>query len=81
MISKIVDNYAIFDGERKEEQDFKSGKKRILIANLQTGSHAQNFQNCHYEIFYSNSLITLLESKQNGEYGEQDKKTHVSITT
>lgn len=56
MISKIVDNYAIFDGERKEEQDFKSGKKRILIANLQTGSHAQNFQNCHYEIFYSNSF-------------------------
>lgn len=56
MITKIVDDYAIFDGDRKEEDDFKSGKKRILIANIQTGSHAQNFQNCHYQIFYSNNF-------------------------
>ena len=55
-LTKRGATYSIFDGEHKQEDDFKIGKTQYLIANIQTGSHAQNFQNCYYQIFYSNSF-------------------------
>lgn len=55
-LDKRGSTYSIFDGVNKQEDDFKTGKTQYLIANIQTGSHAQNFQNCYYQIFYSNSF-------------------------
>lgn len=55
-LRKRGSTYSIFDGEHKQEEEFKSKKTQFLVANIQTGSHAQNFQNCHYAIFYSNSF-------------------------
>lgn len=55
-LTKRGSTYSIFDGEHKQEEEFKAKKTQFLVANIQTGSYAQNFQNCHYQIFYSNSF-------------------------
>ncbi len=86
MIRHLLDNrgdtYSIFDGEYKEEDDFKTGKTRFLLANIQTGSHAQNFQNCHYQIFYSNSFdyaTRLQAERRTWRAGQPNKCVYYDI--
>ncbi len=75
-LKKKNETYSIFDGEFKQEKEFKNKKTRFLIANLQTGSHAQNFQNCNYQIFYANSFdyATRLQAERRIWREGQDRK-------
>lgn len=59
-LEDIADLYpaesCLMNGIHKHQEHFISGRKRILITNIQVGSHAQNFQFCHNTIFYENSF-------------------------
>lgn len=57
-IERIVEllgkkNCSILNGEYKEQDVWIAKKTRFLVANLQTGAFGHNFQNCHYQVFYS----------------------------
>lgn len=81
-IRNSIESYAIFNGSIKDDELFLNGNKRILLANLQTGSHGHNFQNCHYQIFFSNSFdyATRLQAERRiWRIGQQNKCVYVDI--
>lgn len=82
IIEDLDEDYAIFNGTFKQQDEFISGKKRLLIANLQTGSHAHNFQNAHYQIFFSNSFdyaTRLQAERRTWRIGQENKCVYIDI--
>ncbi|HEY8390734.1 MAG TPA: DEAD/DEAH box helicase [Clostridia bacterium] len=81
-LKKKSHSYSVFDGDFKQENDFKNKKTRFLLANLQTGSHGQNFQNCYYQIFYSNVFdyaSRLQAERRTWRAGQKNKCIYYNI--
>lgn len=76
------ESFSIFDGKHKQEDAFKQKRTRFLVANLQTGSRMQNFQNSHYQIFYSNSFdydIRIQAERRTWRAGQKHKCIYYDI--